>query len=122
MPAPPRVVTYLVRGLVKVRRFVLRYLALPRSLRSRKAYIAPSLSGADDQHYHALRSRAFPWYIASTPENKLKAQRKGRPQPGPQYHDGGYKLLELGPDELQGKGKVEMAEMARSTKISRDAM
>lgn len=36
---------------------------------------------------------------------------KGHPQPGPQYYDSGYKLLDLGSDELKGKGEADMAKM-----------
>lgn len=114
MPTPSSLTVALGGGLLRTRKSLLRHLALPRSQRSGKIYISSSASASDSDRYPALRYRAFPWYIPSTRSARLKAWLKGDPQPGPQFYDCGYKLLELGPDELRGKGEAEMAEMIGS--------
>jgi hypothetical protein len=122
MSAPSPVIAALLRNLFKTRRFILRYLALPRSPRSRKLYIPAHPSKLDSERYHARKIRAFPWYIAPTTSWKLKAWLKGLPQPGPSFHSSGYRILDLGPDVLVGKGKVEMAEMDRSVRTARNPL
>ena len=46
---------------------------------------------------------------------------KGHPQPGPRFYDSGYKILELGPDGLKGKGDAEMVAMVGSVLDARGA-
>lgn len=121
MPAPSPLIVALVEVLVQLRRFMLRHLALPRSPRRSKHYIASGPSKLDSERYHALRYRGFPWYIAPVSSISLKARLKDQPPPGPLYRSDGYKILELGPDELQGKGELEMAQMARSIREARGA-
>jgi len=53
----------------------------------------------------------LPWYIPATTKWKLKTWWKGVPQPDLAFCSDGYRFLELGPDELVGKWRVEMAEM-----------
>ncbi|KAL6708922.1 hypothetical protein ACN47E_002329 [Coniothyrium glycines] len=119
MPKPSSLTVALIRGLIRTRKFFIRYLALPRSPRSSKIYIASAPLAPHLNRYPALRYRAFPWYIPSTASSRWKAWLRGHPQPGPEFRDRGYAILELGPDELQGKGDAEMADMIRLTRDAR---
>lgn len=119
MPTPSSLTSALVRGLLAWRKLLLRHLTLPRTQQSRKIYIVSSPSALDSGRYPALRYRAFPWYIPSTAATRRKAKLKGHPEPGPEFYDSGYKILELGPDELQGKGEAEMAHMIKSIRRAR---
>ncbi len=119
MPAPPPIIVVLVNTFFRIRKFLLQYLALPRSHGSRKMYIATYPSSSSPDHYHALRYRAFPWYVESTTSKKMKAWLKGSPLPGPMFHDQGYKILDLGPDELRGEGYAAMREMEGSIRVAR---
>lgn len=119
MPTPPPLTATLVDGLLQIRIFVLRHLSLPRSKRSRKEYIAASPSESDEDRYHALRYRAYPWYVKANTSSRFKAWVKGQSPPGPRFQGKGYKILELGPNDMKGKGEDEMAKMAREIRVTR---
>ncbi|KAK6431881.1 hypothetical protein LTR95_011954 [Oleoguttula sp. CCFEE 5521] len=85
--------------IVQLRQTFLGYFALPRPFAFRKHYIALKPSSTQPDRYFALRSRAAPWYIRPTWINRIKAWRKGLPQPGLPYRSEGYHLLSLGPDD-----------------------
>ena len=103
-----------------VRKLVLRHLALPRPyfLRVRWFSDRPDpMTGC----FHALRYVSHPWYVKPTfwgrwgPSAWVTWLLRG-PLPGDrgeEYVPGGYRILELGPEGLRGKGQEEMDGMRK---------
>ena len=100
-----------------VRRFIIRYLALPRLDVLRYHWIE---SGPDDRtgHYSVSDYLAHPWYVKPTLRRRWGpgaciTRLLGYNVPGDdgnKYHPKGYTLADVGPRGLRGKGRKEMDE------------
>ncbi|KAK4444002.1 hypothetical protein QBC34DRAFT_415993 [Podospora aff. communis PSN243] len=112
---PPQYYFTFLGGFLNIRRFMLRYLALPRPGWMRMRFTT------DDQNpdpetgkYHALHWNDYPWYVKPTFWNRwgpgaILTRLTGGVVPGdPQYIPGGYLASELGPEKMRGKGDAEM--------------
>ncbi|KAF2114579.1 hypothetical protein BDV96DRAFT_647275 [Lophiotrema nucula] len=109
---PPVVYGTILRLIVKLRKIALRHLCLPRpSFMSVKWFTA---SDPCTGRIHFERYIAQPWYIkpsfwARWGLKALVLRIVGGAVPGdPQYCPEGYRISELGPAELKGKGEEEM--------------
>ena len=97
------------------RRFILRYLFLPRPEFSRKHYV-PREPSKSTGRYNAVEYLSHPWYVEPTFSRRwgLRAcmtRLLGRCLPGDngnRYAPEGYLFEELGPKAMAGKGKDEM--------------
>lgn len=101
----------------KVRKFIIRHLALPRLDFLRYHWIE---AGTDDRtdHYSASDYLAHPWYVKPTLIRRWGpaawiTSLLGYSVPGDdgnKYHPNGYTLADVGPNGLRGKGRKEMDE------------
>ncbi|TKX26875.1 hypothetical protein C1H76_1031 [Elsinoe australis] len=108
LAAPPEWFERSLLSVLTIRKYVLRFLALPRI--SRKFYIpdAPESNG----RYSAKEYLSHPWYVKPTFERRwgLKAWFTwiiGRKLPGDDgncYNPEGYVIKELGPSSVRDKG------------------
>ncbi|MCJ1475645.1 hypothetical protein MMC13_004308 [Lambiella insularis] len=102
-PPPPRWLIALVRGILHARRFVLRYLMLPRPAFARSEVV--SRQPSKDGRYFMLDYQAMPHYVEPTWWNRwgVKAWLRrglGLPVPGDQggaFCPMGYRAEEIGP-------------------------
>lgn len=100
----------LVSTLFTVRKFVLRYLMFPRPrfLRVHNTTHGPSQAGT----YYMRVYETHPWYVKPSLFNRygIRAWKDwimGLPVPGDEgdkYRPSGYKIPEVGPDFMRGKG------------------
>ncbi|CAF9940553.1 MAG: hypothetical protein ALECFALPRED_008712 [Alectoria fallacina] len=100
----------LVSTLFTVRKFVLRYLMFPRPhfLRVHNTTDEPSQAGT----YHMTVYETHPWYVKPTVLKRFEPRAwknwiMGLPVPGDEgdkYRPNGYKIPEIGPDFMRGKG------------------
>ncbi|KAM0794591.1 hypothetical protein BDR22DRAFT_883404 [Usnea florida] len=107
---PSKVFFILVSALFTVRKFFVRYLMFPRPqiLRVHKTTYEPSQSGT----YHFTTYEAHPWYVKPSLWNRYGPMVwmtwiLGLPVPGDEgdrYRPNGYKIPEVGPDSMRGKG------------------
>lgn len=106
---PSKFYFVLVSALFTVRKFVLRYLMLPRPqfLRVHNTTREPSQAGT----YYVLNYVAHPWYVKPNFWNRyVRAWQSwimGLPVPGDEgdkYRPSGYKIPEVGPDSMKGQG------------------
>lgn len=107
---PPSIYLFLVSTVFTVRKYFLRYLCLPRPhfMRVHNITDQPSPDGT----YHMKVWETVPWYIQPTVWNRYSLQSwtswlMGLPIPGDEgdrYWPQGYKIHELGPDFMRGKG------------------
>ena len=107
----------LINGVLAARRFLLRYLALPRPEFMRKQYI-PSAVDAETKRFNSVEYLSFPWYVKPTiwrrwgPRSWV-SRLAGRKVPGDDgniYLPEGWTFPELGPSALKNKGIREMDE------------
>ena len=126
-PPPPKLLSTLVTSTLSLRAFLIRHLFLPRPsfLRLRNTGSAPTPQGT----YHLMRYVAAPFYIQPTVWRRWGppswgARLLGLPLPGDEgdrYRPGGYRVGDVGPDRMQGKGEAwaresqaKLREMRRS--------
>lgn len=107
-------------GILSVRKYLLRYLALPRPYFMRQRWFSDH-PDPETGEYHPARSIALPWYMKPTVSSRWGPMAWlswfcGKPLPGDEgekYHPDGYHLAEMGPVTSKGKGAEEM-KMSRS--------
>jgi hypothetical protein len=115
-PPPPTIYSQVIERVLVVRKYVLKYIALPRPsfLRYKSLEDHP-----DDQGRRAfVKYDADPFYVRPTLWNRWGPSAwlprlRGLPLPGDDgdtYHPGGYLIPEIGPDAFFGKGKAEADE------------
>jgi len=100
-----------------IRKHVVQYMMLPRPYFLRKRWI-PEYPDPQTGRYHALRYRAYPWYIplkifSFWHPSTWSVRITRRPQPrdiAQRYMPEGYLINEVGPDALRGKGAEDMEE------------
>lgn len=107
---PSKVFFILVSALFTVRKFFVRYFMFPRPqfLRVHKTTYEPSQAGT----YHFTTYEAHPWYVKPSLWNRYGPMVwmtwiLGLPVPGDEgdrYRPNGYKIPDIGPDFMRGKG------------------
>jgi len=108
-PSAPPVFRYSMLGLLTLRKWSIRYLALPRT----KRRIVVADEPESDGRYRALKYLAEPYYLKPTFKNRwgLRAwinRLLGKRNPGDdgnKYFPGGYYIKEVGPSVDAGQGK-----------------
>ena len=113
---PSIIYPVLVSIIFGTRRFFLRYFSLPRPyfMRSRNLSDEPSKEGK----YFMTRWETVPWYVKPTLRNRWSLQSwwswiMRQPYPGAdgdKYRPNGYKIPEIGPRSMQGRGGEYMKE------------
>ena len=114
-PQPGPVYSVFINGLLQLRKFVLRYLALPRPEILRRSFI-PSAPDIHTGRYNSKEYLSFPWYVKPTWKARwgpkaLRTRLLGRKVPGDdgnRYAPEGYTFSEIGPRALKGKGLKKM--------------
>ncbi|CAN9466821.1 unnamed protein product [Alternaria alternata] len=112
LPQPPAIYTQILETVIEVRKFILRNFFLPRPHFLRKEWFT-ELDGKTGRA-HFGQYIAHPWYIKPTfitrwGPKALLLRLIGGAVPGDEkYHPDGYRIHELGPSELVGKGDTEM--------------
>ena len=99
-----------------LRKVVLRYAMLPRPSSRRARRLSDQLN--EYGRYYFKSYDYAPFYVRATWRERWSPQAwmfwvLGRPLPGDakhQYHAKGYKILEIGPERLVGKGAQLMEE------------
>lgn len=110
---PPAWLQATIYNALHIRKYVLRYLFLPRpSFMKTTVYIEePNEHGKYNTGFYEVE----PWYYPDTFYTRWISPQTwsrwvvGLPIPGPQYKPEGYTIPNLGPRHLEGKGSVEMA-------------
>ena len=111
LPDPPKFVEKLVLGTLHLRKFLLRYLYLPRF----QLHIRVTQKADANGRYHRTTWAAQPWYVKPTVENRWRWQAwkewfSGRLLPGDkEVQPEGYRHEEVGPARFEGKGIEEFA-------------
>ncbi len=106
---------HLISGALAVRRFLLRYFALPRPEFLRKDYISAEPDRATGR-YSSKEYLSYPWYVKPTFKRRWGSKAwitrlLGRKLPGDdcnKYNPEGYLISEVGPASQKGKGGAEM--------------
>ena len=112
-PPSPKFYHRFVKGLLYFRKFVLRYLCLPRF--RRVPYFA---NGTTPGRYHMLLYRGHPWYVRPTISERWGLYSwniwlQGGAIPGDEgdkYIPQGYEISNMGPSYQHGKGVDYMHE------------
>jgi hypothetical protein len=110
---PPAWLQGAVFNALHIRKYIIRYLFLPRpSFMRTKVYTEkPNKNGK----YNTMFYEVEPWYYPDTFYTRWLSPQTwsrwavGLPIPGPQYKSEGYTIDNLGPRHLEGKGSIEMA-------------
>ncbi|KAH9843354.1 NAD(P)-binding protein [Teratosphaeria destructans] len=107
---PASITVVMLDLLVDIRRMIVRHLFLPRPyfLRQRWFSDEPTIDG----RYHFAQYIAHPWYIKPTWSKRIVGGAVPGDE-GDKYCPHGYKIAELGPQNLCGKGDVEMDQTRR---------
>lgn len=124
-PAPPVFYTHFVSVAFGSRKFLLRYLALPRPFFMAAHYM--SKEPTKDGTYFTSKYDAAPYYVKPTLSQRWTPGAwyswfMGLPLPGDEgekYSPGGYKISEMGPESLRGKGGEFVSRVAEELKTSR---
>lgn len=108
---PSKVYFTFISVVFTIRKFVLRYLFFPRPwlMRVHNLGDKPSKEG----RYFMYTWETVPWYVQPSLWNRYSFQSwkswiMGQPAPGDEgekYWPKGYKILEIGPDSMRGKGE-----------------
>jgi hypothetical protein len=104
----------LTTSIFNIRAFLLRHCALPRIYPDDKGQGPSSCIMNKDGRYQRTSYILEPWYVKETWFNKLCPFIKKRP--GPKYRSQGFKVEELGPENLAGKGVEAMEKDAEKMK------
>jgi hypothetical protein len=123
LPQPPATYSRLLNTLVELRKFALRNFFLPRPYFMRVKWF----TALDKQtgRAHFCRYTAYPWYIrpslsARWGPKALLLRLIGGIVPGEEkYFPDGYRIHELGPSELVGKGDAEMSKTREELRARR---
>lgn len=110
---PPSWLQGAVFNALHIRKYIIRYLFLPRPywMRTKVYSEKPNKDGL----YNTMFYEVEPWYYPDTFYTRWISPQTwsrwmvGLPIPGPQYKSEGYTIPNLGPRHLEGKGSVEMA-------------
>jgi hypothetical protein len=97
---------YLTRFLLNIRAFVLRYCVLPRFYPDDFGQGPTSCPLNKNGRYQRTKYLFEPWYVRETWWNKTFSLIGKRP--GYEYRSEGFKVDELGPEKLAGKGLEAM--------------
>ena len=114
-PEPSHACCMSIDVLLTIRKFLLRYCALPRPECMRKRYI-PLAPDKVTGRYHSLEYLSFPWYVKPSLWNRWGPKswitrllrRKIPGDDGNIYAPEGWTFPELGPRALRNKGLKEM--------------
>ena len=106
---PPKWLVGVVHALLRTRRWVLRYLALPRPEWMRVRFVSEEKTR--EGRYHAMKYDALPFYVEGTVWNRFGPGAwlgwlLGIPLPGSQggkYSPEGYRINEVGPSPSMGR-------------------
>ncbi|KAL2354122.1 hypothetical protein BJ546DRAFT_95749 [Cryomyces antarcticus] len=117
-PAPSQIYTSTINAIFGIRKFVLRHLMLPRPYFMRHQSISPT-PDKDTGRYHRLLYASEPWYVKPTVKNRwalsaLTDRIAGRPLPGDdgkKFKPYGYKINDVGPTSMEGKGMQAFEEV-----------
>jgi hypothetical protein len=116
MPEPEWYHTTLVHSLVALRKFIIRNFHLPRPYFMRERFLSEGPDPKTGRYTQSLYV-VFPWYVKPTLSSRwgfsaLQTRLIGGILPGDEgdkYFPQGWKMNEVGPDGMQGKGTAEMA-------------
>ena len=105
----------MINGVLRVRKLLFRYLALPRPEMMRKQYI-PSSPDPSTGRYNAIEYLSFPFYVKPTFRRRWGPRSwitrlVGRKLPGDdgnRYSPEGWTYTEIGPRATKGKGTKDM--------------
>ena len=101
----------LLEGFLTLRKYYLRYLALPRP-KFMSSYLVGKKADAEGRR-HFIRYDTLPYYVKPTVFNRwgpgaIASRLMGVPLPGDDgYYPEGFKTSDVGPAALRGKGRVE---------------
>ena len=117
---PPRLVTLIVHGMLRLRKSYLRHFALPRPKVWRYHNFTEEMS--KEGTYHLTAYDALPYYVKPTlwmryGPSSWAGWTMGNPVPGDdsdEYYPAGYKLQEVGPSFGKG-GQLKMEERVAQT-------
>ncbi|CEN62349.1 hypothetical protein ASPCAL08985 [Aspergillus calidoustus] len=123
--APPASYAKLFSFLLSSRRFVMRYLTLPRPYFMR--YSTFTERQTVDEQIFATQWDAAPYYVKPTIWNRWGPAAwytwaLGRPLPGDQgdkYYPNGYNIANVGPKHFEGMGRKSQQEAVEGLKITR---
>ncbi|KAI1506412.1 hypothetical protein F5X99DRAFT_2126 [Biscogniauxia marginata] len=115
-------------ALLALRRWAVRYTHLPRPAWLRSRFFEEDADPRTGKYY-AAQYVAHPWYVRPTPWSRwgfeaARTRMWGGILPGDhgaEYHPDGYRIAEIGPEPLKGKGEAEM-EKIRAQLRERRAM
>jgi hypothetical protein len=100
--------------IVRIRRFILRHLALPRPwfLSQERTIHSPDPT---TNRYHQSGYQTFPYYVKPSLWKRYGPNTwlfwiLGAPLPGNEFRPEGYLLEEIGPEKMEGMGKEWMVE------------
>lgn len=122
---PPPIYFFLIKTIFGIRKILLRYLALPRPYFMR--YRSLTDDPTKDGRYFLTKYDACPYYVQPTwwarwsPSGWI-TWMMGLPLPGDEgqkYHPNGYRIQEVGPDNMRGKGAKRFEEMRSSLEKTR---
>ena len=111
-PHPPKIVEKIVLGVLQLRKFILRYLSLPRF----KPHLRVTQQADANGCFHRITWAAQPWYVKSTFSRRWRWQAwrdwlAGRPLPGDDtVEPQGYIVENVGPTKFKGRGLKEFNE------------
>jgi hypothetical protein len=125
---PPKPYFLFVHAMLMTRRFVLRYLTLPRPEFMRVRQIGDD-SDTTTGRYHALTYLAHPFYVQPGFLNRWGLEgwfvwSFGGDVPGSKgdlYIPQGYSFEEIGPQSVHSKGKAEMDAWEEKLSVERPA-
>lgn len=112
---PSRYMTWTLNTILWTRKFILRYLCLPRRDTSKELWFSQSADPRTGR-FHAVHYIDRPWYIEPTFTNRWNVvswflwfiggaiPSKDKPENRPE----GYRIPDLGPENMEGKGTDEM--------------
>ncbi|KAL2052501.1 hypothetical protein ABVK25_007061 [Lepraria finkii] len=107
---PPQFYFSLISLIFTIRKYILRYLCLPRPYIFRYRFLTDQPS--KENTYFTKRFEAIPWYVKPTLRNRFGPSAwifcmSGLPlrgDEGEKYWPRGYKIEQIGPDIMSGKG------------------
>ncbi|KAI0840346.1 hypothetical protein F5Y06DRAFT_308682, partial [Hypoxylon sp. FL0890] len=113
IPEPPPRYEFTFSCIVALRKFIIRYLCLPRPylLRHKRICEVPdSVTG----RYHVPRWRVHPWYAKPSITDRLRVWFGFSRGENENFMPQGYLISEVGPTRQTGKGTSEMKDIIES--------